>query len=250
MMRAWSRVAVLVALAVWGAGAAEAEKFRYSGGPPVPGDTTFATAVTEGEPVVRARGPRVPPTNFQMVSAAADVAFDRGMRGCPVDSGGRVLLAPAESHPLNFMVEHALLQHLARRRVAVQIRRTLIPDDSLGTVGAAGDPVLEFQLATARVTYLRLVGWLPGRVKIERQGLVEGTLTLRDPRTSTVLWSGSAAYNLVDAFPRSRLAFVEDARFAELRAGVPGRSIDKALEPVVVVAIVAGLIALFFQNRP
>ena len=30
----------------------------------------------------------------------------------------------------------------------------------------------------------------------------------------------------------------------------PARSVDKALEPVVVIAIVAGLVALFFQNRP
>ena len=249
-MRRWPRLALLAALLLGAAAPAGAEKFRYSAGPPVPGDTTFTTATVEGEPVVRARGPKVPPTNFQVVGSVADVSFDRAMRGCPVDSGGRLVLAPAESHPLNFMVEHALLKHLARRGIAVQVRRSVIPDDSLMAASTSGDPVLEYQLATARVTYLRLRGWLPGRVKIERQGLVEGALTLRDPGTSTILWSGAAGYNLVDAFPRSRLAFVEDARFGELRAPVPGRSIDKALEPVVVVAIVGGLIALFFQNRP
>jgi hypothetical protein len=244
------RIALLAALLAVTAGTAEAKKFRYDQGPAVPGDTTYATAVTEGEPVVRSRGPKVPPTNFEVVSAVSDVAFDRAMRGCPVDSGGRVLLAPAESHPLNFMVEHALLQHLARRGVAVQVRRSIIPDDSIAAVSSGGDPVLEYQLATARITYLRLRGWLPGRVKIERQGLVEGTLTLREPGSSVVLWSGKAGYNLVDAFPRGRLSFVEDARFGELKAPVPGRSVDKALEPVVVIAIVVGLIALFFQNRP
>ncbi len=244
------RIVLPALLLIAGAGSASAEKFRYNAGPPIPGDTTFSSATTENEPVVRARGPKVPPTNFQVLSAVADVAYERGMRGCPVDSGGRLVLAPTESHPLNFMVEHSLLQHLARRGVAVQVRRSLIPDDSLGAAGASGDPILEYQLATARITYLRLRGWLPGRVKIERQGLVEGTLTLRDPETSTILWSGAATYNLVDAFPRSRLAFVEDNRYAELRAQQPGRSIDKALEPVVVIAIVAGLIALFFQNRP
>ena len=245
-----ARLAALVGLAVLTAGTAGAEKFRYSAGPPVPGDTTYSTATTDAEPVVRARGPKVPPTNFQVLSSVADVAYDRGMRGCPIDSGGRVVLAPSESHPLNFVVEHSMLQHLARRGISVQVRRSLIPDDSLASAGASGDAILEYQLATARITYLRLRGWLPGRVKIERQGLVEGTLTLRDPETSTVLWSGAASYNLVDAFPRSRLTFVEDARYSELRAQQPGRSIDKALEPVVVIAIVAGLIALFFQNRP
>jgi hypothetical protein len=248
-MRAWSRIAVLVLVLV-GTRAAEAKKFRYDEGPPVPGDTTYSTAVTDAEPVVRARGPKVPPTNFEVVSTVANTAFDRAMRECPIDSGGRVLLAPAESHPLNFVIEHALLRNLSRRRVTVQVRRSVIPDDSVAVLAAAGDPILEYQLATARITYLRLRGWLPGRVKIERQGLVEGALTLRDPGNATVLWNNNASFNLVDAFPRSRLAFVEDQRFGELRAQVPGRSIDKALEPVVVVAIVAGLIALFFQNRP
>src|SRR5262245_38490201 len=109
-----ARLAPLVVLALMIAGTAGAEKFRYNAGPPVPGDTTFSTATTDAEPVVRARGPKVPPTNFQVLSAVADVAYDRGMKGCPVDSGGRVVLAPSESHPLNFMVEHSLLQHLAR----------------------------------------------------------------------------------------------------------------------------------------
>ena len=116
-MRAGPRIARLAVLLVLMAGTAEAKKFRYEGGPPVPDDTTYATATTEDEPVVRTRGPKVPPTNFEVISTVSNIAFDRAMRSCPVDSGGRVLLAPAESHPLNFMVEHALLQHLARRGV-------------------------------------------------------------------------------------------------------------------------------------
>jgi hypothetical protein len=233
------------------AGPAWAKKVRYEGGPRAPEDTTFATATVVDEPVVRARGPAVPPTNFQVVALVARTAFGRAMASCPVDSGTRVLVAPSESHPLNFMAEQAVLQGLSRRGVTALVRRTLIPDDSLATVGgASGEPVLEYQLASARITYLRLRGWLPGRVKIERQGLVEGTLTLRDPHTSAILWTQPASYNLVDAFPRGRLALVEDARFGELKGTVPGRTVDKAVEPIVVVGIVAGLIALFFQNRP
>ena len=97
---------------------------------------------------------------------------------------------------------------------------------------------------------MRLRGWLPGRVKIERQALVEGGLTLRDPHTGRVLWVGDAKYSLLDAFPRGQLPLVEDERFSDLKSPVPQRNADKAFEPVVVVAVVAGLVALFFQNRP
>jgi hypothetical protein len=132
------------------------------------------------------------------------------------------------------------------------VRRSQIPDDSLATLASVSgaDPVLEYQLASARVTYLKLRGWLPGRVKIERQALVEGSLTLRDPKTGSVLWLGDAKYNLVDAFPRNQLSLVEDARFSDLKGEPPSRNLNKVLEPIVVVAVVAGLVALFFQNRP
>jgi hypothetical protein len=185
------------------------------------------------------------------LSTVANTSFGRAHASAPLDSGTRVVVAPGESHPLNFIAEHAVLRALSRRGITATVRRSILPDDSLEVVaGGPGDPVLEYQLASARVTYLRLRGWLPGRVKIERQGLVEGAITLRDPTTRTVLWVGDATHNYVDAFPRQQLTLVEDARFSELKSEVPGRSVDKALEPIVVVAIVAGLVALFFQNRP
>jgi len=249
-MRAGVAVALVTLLVL--AGPAEAKKFKYAAGPKPSADTTFTTAETEITPIVRPRGPKVPATNLQVVSLVANTAFDRALRSAPIDSGSHVVLAPAASHPLNFVVEHAVLRELARRHVTATVRRTILPDDSLSAYSPAGDPLLEYQLATARVSYLRLVGWLPfsGRVKIERQSLVEGALTLRDPRSANVLWSAGASYNLVDAFPKDRVSLVEDDRYTDLKSAVPARNVDKVFEPIVVVAVVGGLVALFFQNRP
>ena len=248
-MRACLTLALLGTL--FAAGSAEAKKIRYASGPKPAVDTVLSVAEPELVPIVRARGPRVPLTNLQLVSRVANTSFQRALATAPLDSGGHVVLAPAESHPLNFVVEHAILRELGRRGVTAMVRRSILPDDSLSAIaGSPGDPILEYQLASARVTYLRLRGWIWGRVKIERQALVEGGVTLRDPATSTVLWTGDATHNLVDAFPRGQVALVEDPRYSELKGEVPTRSAGKALEPVVVVAIVGGLIALFFQNRP
>ena len=245
-------VAVGAVLAVlWATGSADAKKIRYASGPAPRADTVLSVAEPSLEPIVRARGPRVPLTNLQLVTRVANVSFQRALANAPLDSGAQVLVAPAESHPLNFVVEHAILRELGKRGVKATVRRSIIPDDSLMAVaGNPGDPVLEYQLASARITYLRLRGYLWGRVKIERQALVEGGATLRDPNTAVVLWTGDASHNLVDAFPRGQLGLVEDARFSDLKAEVPHRGAGKALEPAVVVAIVGGLIALFFQNRP
>jgi hypothetical protein len=228
-----ARIVALALLPLLLVGApAQAKTYKYQGGPKPPADTVLSVAQTDIELVARR-------------------AMDQALASAPLDSGAHVLVAPSESHPLNFMVEHAVLLHLARRGVTATVRRSIIPDDSLVAIaGNPGDPVLEYSLASARVTYLRLVGWLPGRVRIERQGLVQGTLTLRDPLNSRVLWTGEASGNLVDRFPKGQLPLVEDQRYADLKSPAPVRNVDKVFEPIVVVAVVVGLVALFFQNRP
>jgi len=245
-------VVLVAACACVGGGArVEAKTFRYASGPKAPSDTVLSTAQTEVEPIVRSRGPKVPATNLQMTAMVANVAFERALQAAPLDSGMHVTIAPAGTHPLNFMVEHAMLRYFGKRGVVATVRRQPLPEDSAMAMAVAPeDPVLEYQLASARVTYLRLVGFLPGRVKIERQALVEGQLTMRDPRSMRVLWTGDASYNLLDAFPKGQLSLVEDNRYSDLRGQPPTRNIDKVVEPVIVVAIIAGLVALFFQNRP
>lgn len=239
--------AVLAALLA-AAGTADAKKFRYSSGPKAPDDTALVEPEVEIEPIVRTRGPRVPASNLQMVTLVANTAFDRALRSAPLAEHAHVVVAPGGSHPLNFVVEHAILKHLSQRGATSVVRREPVADTALAAETA--HPVLEYQLASARVSYLRLVGWLPGRVQIERQALVEGKLTLRDPRTSEVKWVGDASYALLDRFPRGQLSLVEDGRYQDLRSEAPRRNVDKVFEPVIVVAVVVGLVALFFESRP
>ncbi len=231
--------------------AADAKKFRYASGPKAPADSALSVGNSYLEPVVRSRGPRVPYTNLQLTELVADSAAVPALAGIPIDRGQHVVLAPARDHPLNFVVEHALLRELTRRGFQVAVRHGAVPDDSVGVLFAhAGDPLLEYTLGSAKVSYIRLVGWLPGRVRIERQALVQGSLSLRDPVTSRVLWTGEIGHNFVDRFARGEVALVEDARYPDLKNDVPNRGVDKLTEPVIVIAIVGGLIALFFQNKP
>jgi hypothetical protein len=251
-MRSLKRLPVAVLLALVAiAPAAEAKKFRYASGPRPPEDSTLAVADRYLDPVVRSRGPRVPYTNLQLTQFVADTAVARSLARAVVDSGTHAVLAPALEHPLNFVLEHSLLKALSSRGVDVTVRREPIPDDSLKTLfGRPGDPVIEYTLGSARVTYLRYVGILPGRVKVERQALVTGSIGMRDPNSSRVLWTGDLGQNFVDRFSRNQVALVEEERYPDLKAELPARNVDKVLEPVIVVAVVGGLVALFFQNRP
>ena len=253
-MRVWIAVPLLlIAFVLAPVPGAQAKDFRYASGPKPKADTVLSVAEEEVTPVVRSRGPKVAATNLQLATLVAKAAVERAMRSIPLDSGTRIVLAPGQSHPLNFVMEHAVLRQLSRRGIGASVRRSIVPDDSLASIAASfGDPLLEYQLASARITYLRLLGGylLPGRTKIERQALVEGTLTLRDPASSRVLWTVDATHNLVDEIPRGQISRVEDERFTDLRGAVPERNFGRYVEPVIVVAVVGGLIVLFFQNRP
>jgi hypothetical protein len=241
---------VLLSLGALAPGA-EAKKFRYSSGPKAPADSALSVANPYLDPIVRSRGPRVPYTNLQLTEFVADSAVSAALATAPLESGMHVVIAPTQDHPLNFMIEDALLAQLSKRGVEVTVRRTPVPDDSLATLFAgAGDPVVEYTLSSVKVTYLRLVGYLPGRVKIERQSLVQGTLGIREPASARMLWTGKLVQNFVDRIPRSQVSLVEDPRHPELKDAVPDRNADKVFEPVLVVAVIAGLVALFFQNRP
>lgn len=247
------RLAPVVMLLMLVASTAQAKKFRFAEGPKPSQDTTFSAAEVVLEPVVGSGGVRVAPTNLQIIELVANSAVQAALRTAPLDSGGHVTLAPAESHPLNFVMEHSLLRELSRRRVTTTIRRTLIPDDSLALLSMADrDPLLEYQLASARITYLRIIGGflLPSRAKVERQGLVQGSLVLRDPATSRVLWTGDATANLVDRVPQNQITLAEDDRFSDLKSTLPERNLGRYAEPLVVAAVVGGLVILFFQNRP
>lgn len=238
---------LLAAALMLGATTAGAKDFRYASGPK---PTTDTLSVAQVEPVVSENGPKVAPTNLQLIAMVANRGVERALATALIDSGMQVVLAPAESHPLNFVMERATLRALTKRGVTATVRRTLVPDDSLTSLGP--DPMIEYSLSSARITYLRLIGGyvLPSRVKIERQALVEGALTLRDPTDSRVLWTNDVSDNLVDQFPRGQLKQVEDDRYSDLKAEVPERNLGRVVEPVIVVAVVAGLVVLFFQNRP
>lgn len=248
--RTWIVWLTLLAIST-GAVHADAKKFRYASGPKAPEDTVLTAADSYLQPIVRERGPRVPFTNLQLIEYVANRAAHEAMARSPLDTGMHVTLAPSREHPMNFVLEKSLIKTLTGRGIEVTVRRSPIPDDSLRTLlQPAPDPVLEYSLGSSKVTYLRLVGFLPGRVKIERQALLQGSLALRDPTTSRVLWTQDMGQNLIDRINRGEVSLVEDSRFPELQSTVPGRNIDKVVEPIVVVAVVGGLVALFFQNRP
>lgn len=118
--------------------------------------------------------------------------------------------------------------------------------------GEAGTlPTLTYRVPEARVDYVRIFrGGLFGAQRIERRATARITLRLSIPGSDAVRWSETADTTITDVVLHSELAALEDRQRPETRPIAPSSGLKKVIEPVLVVVLIAGLVSLFYQNRP
>jgi hypothetical protein len=112
-------------------------------------------------------------------------------------------------------------------------------------------PVLTWRVQEARVDYVRVFrGGLFGAHRVERRARADLALRLTPAGSDAIAWSASADTTIGDVVLKSELAALEDRTRPETRPQLPSSSFKKVLEPALVVLLVAGLVSLFYQNRP
>jgi len=123
---------------------------------------------------------------------------------------------------------------------------------SVLATGVGGDmTVISYRVAEARVDYVRQFrGGLFGAQRIERRGSARIALRMSSPGSDAVRWSASADTSMGDVVLKSEIAALEDRTRPETRPVAPSSGISKVVEPVLVILLIAGLVSLFYQNRP
>jgi hypothetical protein len=123
---------------------------------------------------------------------------------------------------------------------------------SVLATGVGGDmTVISYRVAEARVDYVRQFrGGVFGSQRIERRGSARIALRMSSPGSDAVRWSASADTSVGDVVLKSEIASLEDRTRPETRPVPPSSGIGKIVEPVLVVLLIAGLVSLFYQNRP
>jgi hypothetical protein len=123
------------------------------------------------------------------------------------------------------------------------------PTTVLATQGQL--PVLTWRVQEARVDYVRSFrGGIFGAQRVERRARADLALRLTPAGSDAISWSAAADTALGDVVLKSELAALEDRTRPETRPQLPSSSFKKVLEPALVVLLVAGLVSLFYQNRP
>ncbi len=112
-------------------------------------------------------------------------------------------------------------------------------------------PVITWRVQEARVDYVREYrSGIFGAHRVERRARADLALRLTPAGSDAIAWSASADTAIGDVVLKSELAGLEDRTRPETRPVLPQSSFKKVLEPVLVVVLVAGLVSLFYQNRP
>jgi hypothetical protein len=122
----------------------------------------------------------------------------------------------------------------------------------LAGAGTNGNlPLLTYRVPEARVDYVRMFrGGLFGAERIERRATVRIALRLANPGALAVRWSATADTTISDVVMRTETVALEDRLRPETRPTPPTSGLKKVIEPVLVIVLIAGLVSLFYQNRP
>jgi hypothetical protein len=270
------RVAVLVVLLAACAAALAPSAARAAADvtrPLAPSNTALLARAADGAArSLVAQAPLTPGTRV-LLRADSDGRLDEDMReallkalnarkiACvlaPAAPGGDDGSAAAETPPdapaaTASPTEQAEYQALQIERAAQAARADSLARAAAGSVvGTPGDlPILTWRVQEARVDYVRQFrGGLLGAQRIERRARVDLALRLTPAGSDAVTWSATADTTVGDVVLRSELAALEDRTRPETRPQPPASSFKKVLEPALVVVLVAGLVSLFYQNRP
>jgi len=174
--------------------------------------------------------------------------------GVPADTSKPTDLGQFHKLQAERMAQAARADSIARARTGAPPPPA--PAPGAGSVMANGGAaatlaVLAYRVPEARVDYVRVFrGGLFGAERIERRATARIALRLFAPGSDAVRWSASADTSLGDVVMKSEIASLEDRTRPETRPIAPTSSIKKYIEPALVVILIAGLVSLFYQNRP
>ena len=216
------------------------------------------------------------PTNMALLEKAISSAVESLVKGMPVSNlNGSVLMTVSGAHEADWMVQNVLGRRLREEGVKVVVSApepvgTPAASDtsqeaeaSADTTTAAATPappvslepvpvqlVLSQQVTELSMEYPRV--WRPhlvGRKMVERHAYAAVSVRVVDERTGALLWVGDGKGSQRDAVPASELSFLEGKGQSWQKGALPPSRLGALIEPLVVAAIVGGLVYLFYSNK-
>jgi hypothetical protein len=130
----------------------------------------------------------------------------------------------------------------------------LLEERGIDTVHRASDDdeslySLEYKVPVFRLTYPKVYrSHLIGGKKVKREANLRVTARLVSD-TGDVVWIGESSAEKKDQFSHGDLSRIQEGSYQFVKPEMPGSGWGKVVEPVLVSAIIVGMVYLFFSNQ-
>lgn len=186
------------------------------------------------------------PTNSGLLRLTVQEAIEEVCDRLPLLEPKVLCLSPEHEAPGNWMVEQALIQSLHRRGF-----RVLIPDSSrsLSETTCQAEAILRYRVLDLNLLYPTVRRkHLFGPRLVARQARLNVLLRLDGP-DGEVLWAEQAQGTRQDWIPAKMLTVVEREPISFASPHLKADGWNRLAEPVLLSAVVGGLIYLFYSTQ-
>ncbi len=185
-----------------------------------------------------------PPSNEEFLRNSIRSLIGRTFDDFPEVKSKFLLLKAEEEHPGNWLLEDELVSYLLSLNYRVALRSTQ-PNNNLVESQSLFYRIIEMSLDYPKV---KRKGFF-GASLVTRKAWLNLSFRLEDKFTGKVLWTKRGKEERSDLIKKSKIKSVKNESYPFLNPSLPGDPQSRFFEPALVVAVVGGLIYLFFANR-
>jgi len=212
-------------------------------------------------------------TNFGLMEKVSTVVVDSLIRTMPLPLLGPVYIRPSATHDANWMIENVFAGRLKEKGVRVVVSivspAPVSPETSEADTAASRSEAqgsvfkmreipeteteaqsLEYRINELNLEYSKV--WRPhlvGRKSVERVAVASLSARLVEESSGRLSWVGEGSATRKDVVPASQLPFLEGKNATWQKGTLPKGKGGALIEPLIVAAIVAGLVYLFYSNK-
>ncbi len=185
-----------------------------------------------------------PPSNEEFLRESTRSLLRRAFVDFPKTTSKLLFLKAEKEHPANWLLEGELIRHLRSLNYQVALHSEKLPDNWEESWS------LFYRIIKMRMDYPRIKrkGFLGERMVVRYAGL-NLSFRLEDNATGKVLWTRREKQSNSDLIKMKMIKSLNNQSYPFLSPSLPEDSYGRFIEPALVIAVVGGLVYLFFANR-
>jgi hypothetical protein len=185
-----------------------------------------------------------PPSNEEFLRSSIRSLLQHTFTSFPAEESKSLVVKSEDQHPVDWLLKDELVSYLR------SLNREVILQPSNRNPESEESQSLFYRIIDMSLSYpqVRRQGFLGARI-LTRRASLNLSFRLEDQATGKVLWSERTKEERSDLVKRGMAGSLNNKTYPFLSPPLPDDPQSRFVEPALVVAVVGGLVYLFFANR-